>query len=389
MSPAPPPLLSAGFAASTAAVFRGRDARLLMTTVFLRMFSFGFVAVVLFLYLRELGYTNMQIGNLFTFILLGDLVITLYLTTHAARLGRKTVLLASAGLKIFSGIVFAFFPRHYLLLVVAGTVGVISSTGGDIGPFKAVEQAALSQLTSLAKQEVAFSGSSSSSSSPSLSNSSPSLPSSRSPSSDVEDHDVHQQQLLEEQARARARARARALVGSLNWMTGYYTLVSAWSLSLGALASGLVSHCLQKSLGFTPLAAYAHVMLGYAICGALMLVVYSMLSGEIEAPLASRQRPKNLFGLESRKSTRVVGKLSFLFTIDAFAGGLVMQTFISYWCVPIEIEARGRCAGGGGKQGKRQIHTHHTFSSLLLHCFHPSLGSLCGSARTSSTSACC
>jgi hypothetical protein len=37
------------------------------------------------------------------------------------------------------------------------------------------------------------------------------------------------------------------------------------------------------------------------------------------------------FGLHTPSTIRIISTLSALFTIDAFAGGLVMQTFVTYW----------------------------------------------------------
>lgn len=93
------------------------------------MFSYGSLAVVLFLYLEELGFSEFQIGQLLTYILLGDLVITMWLTTSADRLGRKKTLAIGALLKLFTGCVFALSGNYYLL-ILSGIVGVISTSGG-------------------------------------------------------------------------------------------------------------------------------------------------------------------------------------------------------------------------------------------------------------------
>lgn len=61
------------------------DAQFLFVARGARMFAFGGLAVVLMLLLEEQGLKTTQIGSLFTIILLGDLVITLVLTTSADR----------------------------------------------------------------------------------------------------------------------------------------------------------------------------------------------------------------------------------------------------------------------------------------------------------------
>lgn len=121
------------------------DFYILFITRSLRLFSYGSLAVVLFLYLAELGFTEFQIGQLLTYILLGDLVITMWLTTSADRIGRKKTLAIGALLKTFTGIVFALSENYYML-IFSGIIGVISTSGGEIGPFISVEQAALTEL---------------------------------------------------------------------------------------------------------------------------------------------------------------------------------------------------------------------------------------------------
>ena len=58
------------------------------------MFGYGFLAVVLVLYLAAAGLDPLAIGAVLTLTLVGDTVISLWLTTHADRLGRRRVLIA-------------------------------------------------------------------------------------------------------------------------------------------------------------------------------------------------------------------------------------------------------------------------------------------------------
>lgn len=122
-----------------------KDFYILFITRSLRLFSYGSLSVVLFLYLHEVGFGEHQIGFLMSLILLGDLIITMYLTTHADRFGRRKTLSIGAFLKLFTGISFAL-TTNYTALVLSGIIGVISTTGGEIGPFLAIEQAALTDL---------------------------------------------------------------------------------------------------------------------------------------------------------------------------------------------------------------------------------------------------
>lgn len=120
---------------------------ILFSTRILRLFCYGFLSVVLALYLSEAGFTEGEIGLLFTLTLVGDAVITLWLTTSADRFGRKRTLILGALLMAGAGLAFVL-TRNFILLIVAAIIGVISPSGNEIGPFLSVEQAGLTQLIS-------------------------------------------------------------------------------------------------------------------------------------------------------------------------------------------------------------------------------------------------
>src|SRR6516225_7254914 len=127
------------------AMSNGRsDVRRLFGTRIIRLFAYGCISLILFIYLSQLGFGDRPIGLLLSMTLVGDTVISLWLTTSADRLGRKRVLIAGSGLMVLGGLVFAWTGNFWILLAAA-TVGVISPSGNEVGPFLAVEQAALAQ----------------------------------------------------------------------------------------------------------------------------------------------------------------------------------------------------------------------------------------------------
>lgn len=121
------------------------DIALLFAARIVRLFAYGFLSVVLVLYLAEIGMPAGQIGLLLSLTLLGDAAISLWLTTSADRLGRRRMLLLGAALMAGAGVAFVI-TRNPLLLLVAAIVGVISPSGNEIGPFLSIEQASLTQL---------------------------------------------------------------------------------------------------------------------------------------------------------------------------------------------------------------------------------------------------
>lgn len=110
-----------------------------------RLFAYGFVSVILMLYLAAAGLREVQIGLLFSCALIGDAGISLWITTVADRIGRRRMLLLGAGLMTLAGVAF-LATSQFLLLALAAIIGVISPSGSEIGPFLSIEQAALSHL---------------------------------------------------------------------------------------------------------------------------------------------------------------------------------------------------------------------------------------------------
>ncbi len=240
-----------------------RDGRLLFCTRIVRLFAYGFLSVVLALYLAQLGLGTRQIGTLFTATLVGDAVISLGIASIADRVGRREMLLVGAGLMIFAGLMFAV-THHLLLLTLAAIIGTISPSGNEVGPFLSIEQAALPQT-------------------------------------------------VPDQQRTQVFA--------------WYNLAGSFSTALGALCGGTLVAVLQRA-GSAPLDSYRAVVIGYALLGIGLAVLFSRLSAAVEVAEVHRIA-QNSFGLH--RSRRMVTKLAMLFAIDAFAGGLVVQSWVAYW----------------------------------------------------------
>src|SRR6266699_624274 len=123
------------------------DVLLLFVTRFIRLFAYGSLSVVLVFYLTGLGLNTSQTGVLFTLTLIGDTVISLYLTTRADRIGRRRMLIVGTMLMVAAGVIFSL-AHNFLFLTVAATIGVISPSGNEVGPFLSIEQAALTNVVS-------------------------------------------------------------------------------------------------------------------------------------------------------------------------------------------------------------------------------------------------
>jgi MFS family permease len=122
------------------------DGWLLVVARGVRTFAYGFLSVVLGLYLAALGHGEAEIGVVFAAAMAGGAATTLLVTAVADRLGRRRMLRLGALLMALAGSVFAL-TDNLALLVLAALVGAVSPSGGETGPFLAVEQAALPQTT--------------------------------------------------------------------------------------------------------------------------------------------------------------------------------------------------------------------------------------------------
>lgn len=123
------------------------SAYILIAQRFIRMIAYGQSTLILVFFFESLKtVSETQIGLFMTLTLLGDVLISYFMTLYADNWGRRNVLLWSCILMLFSGIVFAVSDNYYFLLFAA-VVGVISPSGDETGPFKSIEESTLAHLT--------------------------------------------------------------------------------------------------------------------------------------------------------------------------------------------------------------------------------------------------
>jgi len=238
----------------------------LFSTRIIRLYCYGFLSVILALYLAKVGLSEPQIGMLFTLTLVGDAGISLWLTTSADRIGRKRTLIVGALLMLGAGVVF-IVTNNILFLLVAAVIGVISPSGNEIGPFLSIEQAALTQLLPNEKRTQAF---------------------------------------------------------------AWYSLVGSFATAMGALSGGWLAQLLRFR-GMSALEAYRGVLMGYALGGIILVILFLTLSRDVEVVATTPQTESNRPVLGLHRSRNVVIRLSALFALDAFAGGLIVQAMMAYW----------------------------------------------------------
>ncbi len=120
------------------------DGRLLLVTRTLRSFGYGYLTVILALYLGQLGLGTVEIGAILTAALAGSAVMNVFWSLRADHFGRRKTVIVMGLLMFIGGLLFALSSNIWLL-VVAAFSGTISATSSEVGAFLTVEQAILPQ----------------------------------------------------------------------------------------------------------------------------------------------------------------------------------------------------------------------------------------------------
>ena len=251
-----------------------KDGKLILAARMVRTFAYGFLSVILAIYLKLIGFDDIFIGLILTFTLVNSVIFTLVASFYADRIGRRKMLIAYAALMSISGTIF-FASNNYVALIMAALIGTINVTGTETGVFLSIEQAVLPQTINYFKKR--------------------------------------------------------------NTVYALYNMVGTFAMSAGILASGLPS-ILEHEYGSNQVDSIRVLFILYSALGIGVLGIYFSLSKKIEVRENTNTNtnntnniPKALKQTLSPKSKEVIGKLSGLFAIDSFAGGFVIQSVISLW----------------------------------------------------------
>jgi MFS family permease len=267
-----------------------RDVHLLLLTRFIRMCAYGSSTLVLALYFAALGHSDTKIGLFLSLTLVGDVGISLLLTLVADSLGRRRILIAGGLLMALSGVVFATTSNYWLLLLAA-VVGVISPSGNEIGPFRAIEESTLAQLSDAKTRTDVF---------------------------------------------------------------AFYVVVGTLGGASGSLAGGWVTQALQGS-GWTDVASFRSIFWVYAglgLCKAGLSMLFSQkcealptpvppstqseeaeafLPADDPAPAPPPPQKRSAIAQISPSSRKTLFKLCCLFFFDSLASGMVPNSLIAFY----------------------------------------------------------
>ncbi|KAG9566189.1 MFS general substrate transporter, partial [Aureobasidium melanogenum] len=270
-----------------------RDVHLILLTRTLRMFAYGSTTIILALHLSLLKNSDILIGVFMSLTLVGDVFISLLLTFVADSLGRRKIILLGSVTMALSGMVFATQTRFWILLLAA-VVGVISPSGNEIGPFRAVEESTLAHLVPAAQRSDVF---------------------------------------------------------------AWYVVVGTFGTSVGALVSGWLVSTLgtenEKALGSYQVIFWLYALLGCIKAGVTFLLSdacelekvpqkpTSAETGDAEEAETFIQQPQSAappkpaskwaFTQISPSSRKTLLKLAGLFSIDSLASGMASISLITYF----------------------------------------------------------
>jgi len=120
------------------------DGKLLLCARIVRTFAYGFLSVILAIYLKLIGFDDLLIGIILSATLINSVIFTLFASFYADRLGRRNVLLLYAIMMSISGTIF-FITENPLALIIGALIGTLNITGSETSAFLSIEQSILPQ----------------------------------------------------------------------------------------------------------------------------------------------------------------------------------------------------------------------------------------------------
>lgn len=285
------------------------DGRLILAARIIRTFGYGFLSVILSIYLTLIGFNGLQVGLILSTSLINSILFNVIASYYADKFGRKNLLIIYSLLMFASGVIF-FVTENYIALIVAAFIGTINVTGSETSAFLSIEQAILPRTIKDIKKR--------------------------------------------------------------NMLFALYNLAGTLAMSAGIILSALPTVVQEYVQGLSLAGSMKILFLIYSFLGLTSILIYLRLSKNIEAtatgertsingasqgykkssnnnrnvaagqdlPQNNKQRKqrdrffKGLFlfsSILSPKSKEIVAKLSALFAIDSFAGGFVIQSIVSLW----------------------------------------------------------
>ena len=121
-----------------------KDAALVLAAKGIRTFCYGYLGILLPLYLADLGLSAAGVGTFVTLTLAGSAGLTWVTRVAAERLGARGSLLVLAVLTIAAAAIM-LITRHPWVVVLAAMLGNVAVGAGETGPFLSIEQVVIAR----------------------------------------------------------------------------------------------------------------------------------------------------------------------------------------------------------------------------------------------------
>ena len=250
------------------------DAWLFYAGRFVRDGARSLMAVLAVIYLVEIGFSNAQVGIIFGCSLAGGFVVSVGVMLTSRVIPTRIWSIANMLILAVGGIVL-ILSNDFWFLILGGFFGAYAASGAHWGGMMQLEQTGIAAA----------------------------IPQER-----------------------RTRAYSNLSIGS------------SAGRAIGALLAGL-STLLIETFNWEPIAAYQAVLWLYVGLNVLAAAVYTLLSNAVNTQLSpspcsavGESKRRALFANPFKaKARRPILTMSSLFAFDSFAGGMVFDSFLSFW----------------------------------------------------------
>lgn len=195
-----------------------KDGKLILSSRIVRAFSYGFLSIVLAIYLKSIGFDEILIGVILSATLVNSVIFTIFASFYADRIGRKKILILYASLMTVSGAIF-LLTDNYVALIVAALIGTINVTGAETSAFLSIEQGLLPKTVKNIKKR--------------------------------------------------------------NTVFGFYNMGGTFAMAAGVLLASL-PQILQEQASFGQIESFRPLFVVYALAGMCSAIIYYFLSKDIE-----------------------------------------------------------------------------------------------------------
>ncbi len=243
------------------------DPYLFLVGRFIRDGARSLMAILVVIYLAEIGFSNSQVGIIFGFSLAGGFVISVVVMLTSRGISTRTWAVMNMLITAIAGVLL-IVSNDFWLLIIGGFFGSYAASGAHWGAMTQLEQTGIAAVVPQERRTRAYSN---------------------------------------------------------------LTIASSAGRAIGALLAGL-STLLISTFNWEPISAYHAILWLYVGMHGIAALVYLVLSQAVNPQSIANDNTSSLFVNPFKaRARRPILTISSLFAIDSFAGGMVFESFLSFW----------------------------------------------------------